>query len=60
MARFQVRSKSLSEDGSITISVVEAENVQHLSSGTLAFLDAGDVIVALLQKDSWIDVVRIP
>ncbi len=58
--KWQVRTKALSRGGKIVTSLIAADNVQPIEAGGLAFLDQGGFVVALIQKDSWIDVVRVP
>jgi len=59
MNKWQVRTRSLSDDGEVSIAVVEAFSVQPLEGGGLAFVDEDTRIICLIQKDSWIDVVFI-
>lgn len=58
--KWQIRSKAFSDGEEPSISLIEAEHVQPLDGGGLAFTDVGGFVVTLIQKDSWIDVVRVP
>lgn len=58
--KWQVRSNAFTRKGKPSVSVIEAAHVKPLDGGGLAFVDQYGVIVTLIQKDSWNDVVRIP
>lgn len=60
MTKWQVRSKTFSEDGEPSMSVIEAAHIKPLDGGGLAFTDESGGILVLIQKDSWVDVVIVP
>lgn len=60
MTKWQVRSNAFTRRGKPTVSIIEATHIKPLDGGGLAFVDEYGVISAMLQKDSWNDVVRVP
>lgn len=58
MIKWQVRSNAFTRKNKPSLSVVEADSLQ-LVDGCLVFMDLEGVVIAVVQKDSWNDVVRI-
>ena len=58
--KWQVRSKAFRWRKTPAVSVIEADHVQPLADGSVAFTDLNGKIVALVQRDSWCDIIPVP